>query len=432
MAKKKVLIIAYYFPPLGGAGIQRSLKFVKYLPEFGWEPVILTVKKISYPAWDETLLQEIPNDAKIWRSGSLDPQRLVYLFSKLSDLIPAKQKSGSGNQSADRLRFLKWFFIPDSKIGWFPLALGKGMRIVWKEKIDLIFSTSPPVTSHLLGYCLSRLSNKPLIVDFRDPWDLINQDYPSTLHKRVSQVLKRRILNRSKGFTAVNRQIADELLKEYPGLKSEIISNGFDSADFEGLNPKVSDKFEIVYVGTFNRLHDPRPFLQAYSELLRGRQDFAQRTHFIRVGQVLDWDWNALLKENNLEKWVASIDYLPHRESLKYLLTATVLLLTTGGKKSSPFITTGKIFEYLAAGKPILAIVPQNGAAAQLLRENNSAIIVNPDDKDGIKRALVGWFEKYKSGTLEKGFPTPDLNQYERKYLTQKLAGFFNKCLNER
>jgi len=432
MAKKKVLVIAYYFPPLGGAGVQRALKFVKYLPEFGWEPVVLTVKKISYPAWDETLLHEIPSDAKIWRSGSLDPQRLVYLLSKLSNLKPTKQKSGSGSLPADWLRFLKWFLIPDSKIGWFPLALRKGLRLVRKEKIDLIFSTSPPATSHLLGYWLSKLSKKPLVVDFRDPWDLVAQDYPSTLHKRVSQALKRKILDRVKGFTAVNRQIADELLQESPGLKSEIISNGFDSADFEGLNPKVSDKFEIVYVGTFNRLHDPRPFLQAYSELLRGEEDFAQRAHFTRVGQVLGWDWNTLLKEYNLEEWVASIDYLPHRESLEYLLTAKVLLLTTGGKKGSPYITTGKIYEYLAARKPILAIVPENGAAAQLLRENNIGVIVEPNDKDGIKRALLGWFEKYKAGTLDSGLPTPDLKRYERRYLTQKLAGFFNRCLDER
>src|SRR5574341_72662 len=157
MAKKKVLIIAYYFPPLGGAGVQRALKFAKYLPEFGWEPVVLTVKKISYPAWDETFLQEIPPGAKIWRSGSLDPQRLVYLFSRLSNLKPAKQKSGPTGQTSERLRFLKWFFIPDSKIGWSPFALGKGLRLVRKEKIDLIFSTSPPTTSHMVGYWLSKL-----------------------------------------------------------------------------------------------------------------------------------------------------------------------------------------------------------------------------------------------------------------------------------
>jgi glycosyltransferase involved in cell wall biosynthesis len=432
MAKKKVLIIAYYFPPLGGAGVQRALKFVKYLPEFGWEPVVLTVKKISYPAWDETILQEIPSGAKIWRSGSLDPQRLVYLFSKFNSLKPGKQKSGSGSLPADWLRFLKWFSIPDSKIGWFPLALWKGLRLVRKENIDLIFSTSPPVTAHLVGYWVSKLSKKPLVMDFRDPWDLVAQDYPSTLHKRVSQALKRRILDSSKGFTAVNRQIADELLQESPGLKSEIISNGFDSADFEGLNPKVSDKFEIVYLGTFNRLNDPNPFLRAFSELIQTNETFAQKASFAKVGLVLDWDWSALLKQYNLHNNVVSIDYLPHRESLEYLLRAKVLLLATGGKTDSPLLSTSKIFEYLAARKPILAIVSENGAAAQLLRENDIGVIVEPNDKDGIKRALLGWFEKYKAGILETGLPTPDLKRYERKYLTRRLADFFNRCLDER
>ena len=432
MAKKKVLIIAYYFPPLGGAGVQRALKFVKYLPEFGWEPVVLNVKKISYPAWDETLLQEIPSGAKIWRSGSFDPQRLVYLFSKLSNLKPAQQKPGLGSLPADRLRFLKWFLIPDSKIGWFPLALRKGLRLVRKEKIDLIFSTSPPVTSHLVGYWLSKLSKKPLVVDFRDPWDLVAQDYPSTLHKRVSQALKQKILDRSKGFTAVNRQIADELLQEATGIKSEIISNGFDSTDWEGLKVNSSDKFEVVHLGTFNRLNDPNPFLRAFSELVQTNETFAQKASFTKVGLVLDWNWSALLKQYNLQNNVASIDYLPHRDSLEYLLRAKVLLLATGGKTDSPLISTGKIFEYLAARKPILAIVPQNGAAARLLRENNIGVIVEPNDKDGIKRALLGWFEEYKAGTLESGLPTPDLKGYERKYLTQRLADFFNRCLDER
>ncbi|OGC92949.1 MAG: hypothetical protein A2142_01855, partial [candidate division Zixibacteria bacterium RBG_16_48_11] len=432
MAKKKVLIIAYYFPPLGGAGVQRALKFVKYLPEFGWEPVVLTVKKISYPAWDETLLQEIPSGAKIWRSGSLDPQRLVYLFNRLSNLRPAQRKSGSGGLSADRLRFLKWFLIPDSKIGWFPLALWKGLRLVRKENIDLIFSTSPPVTAHLVGHWLSKLSKKPLVADFRDPWDLVAQDYPSTLHKRASQAVKRKIFDRAKGFTAVNRQIADELLQGATGIKSEIISNGFDSTDLEGLKVNLSDKFEIVHLGTFNRLNDPNPFLRAFSELIQTNETFAQKASFTKVGLVLDWNWSALLKQYNLQNNVVSIDYLPHCESLEYLLRAKVLLLATGGRTDSPLLSTSKIFEYLAARKPILAIVPENGAAADLLRENKIGIIVNPLDKNEIKRALLSLFDQYRAGTLESGLPTPDLKRYERKYLTQRLADFFNRCLDER
>ncbi len=432
MPAKKVLMVAYYFPPLGGAGVQRILKFVKYLPQFGWEPVVLTVKDIDYPALDESLLEEIPSAAEIFRSGSFDPQRLLYIFNVLAGKKKDTKLSASGISRPEKLGFLKWFFIPDSKNGWLPFAPLKGMKILKKEHFDLIFSSSPPVSAHLTAYWLSKISGKPLVIDLRDPWVLIEQEHPSTLHKKFNQNLQRKIFGKAQYITAVNRQIGEEISKVYPELRVEIITNGFDPEDFLDSKVEQTDRFEIVYAGTFNRLNDPRTFLESFGELIKENREFSEKATFTKVGLVLDWDWKALLKEYGIEKHVNSLGYIPHRESVAYLSKGRVLLLTTGGKTGSPLLSTGKIYEYLATGKPILAIVPTSGAAAELLREHSGAIIVAPQNKEGIKQALLTLFEYFKTGKINHHRPPIDLTRFERKYQTQRLAQIFNRCLDER
>ncbi|OGC86489.1 MAG: hypothetical protein A2142_07975 [candidate division Zixibacteria bacterium RBG_16_48_11] len=428
MAKKKVLIIAYYFPPLGGAGVQRVLKFVKYLPDFGWEAVVLTVKNISYPAWDQTLLGEVPKGVEVFRTGSLDPHRILHLLRKLIIQKRGGLKSAS-TRISDKFGFLKCLFVPDTKIGWFPFALWKGLSILRRHKIDVIFSTSPPVTAHLVSFWLSKIGGRPSVLDFRDPSDLVAENYPTALHRKISQSLERKVVSRAKGTVTVDRFVADDFKMKYRCEKIETILNGFDPADFCGLQATASGKFEIVYLGTFNRLHDPRPFLEAYSQLVAENREFAEKASFTKVGLILDWDWPRLLQEYRLEKNVVTIGYLPHRESLQYLLKAQVLLLTTGGEKGSPLFSTGKIYEYLVSRKPILAIVPEKGAAAELLRQQKTGVIVDPRDKDRIKFELVRLFEKHQKGELGLEQTQGNLEQFDRKCLTQKLANFLTDCL---
>ena len=430
MAMKKVLIIAYYFPPLGGAGVQRISKFVKYLPEFGWEPVVLTVKPIDYPAYDETLLEEIPPGVKVYRGGSFDPQRLIHLLRKRENMPQKSQKVVSGIK-AERLGFLKWLFIPDSKIGWLPLAILKGLNIVREQKVDLIFSSSPPATAHLVAYCLSKLSGKPLVVDFRDPWGVGQRGNQSKFHKKMNQWLQRKVFQRAGCAISVNKSMAESFQESYPDMRSAVITNGYDPSDFQGIENISLDKFEIVYSGTFNRWHDPRPFLEAFSELARENVEFAKSAHCTKVGLVLDWDWEELLKQFKLQGQVRSVGYVSHRESLQHLMRGRVLLLTTGGEAGSALVSTGKIYEYLAARKPILAVVPENGEAANLVRENRAGIVVDPKNKKGIQQALLSLFEKFRSGNLKLDNAGCDLTKYERKQLTQRLAEIFSECSNE-
>lgn len=429
MPNKKILVIAYYFPPLGGAGVQRVLKFVKYLPEFGWEPVVLTVKEISYLARDGTLLEELSPGRKVVRTGSFDPHRIIYLVKRFFGVKNQASQNRQLAQPFSKLRFLKWLFIPDSKIGWFPLALWKGLSLIRERKIDLIFSSSPPVTAHLIGYWLSRMTKKPLVLDFRDPWNLSADTYPAALHKKLNQVLERKVLRQAKGIVAVNQFLADELRTKSLAKETEIITNGFDSADFEKLEVHSSSKFEIVYSGTFNRLNDPRPFLRAFSELVSQNQEFAEQSIFTRVGLVLDWDWTSLLREYKLGGNVNSVGYLPHRQSLEYLLKAALLLVTTTGQRGAELISTGKIYEYLAARRPILAIVPEKGAAAKLIREHQAGVVVDPGDQERIKLQLLDFFGKFKRAKLTQECSPTDIGKFERRYLTEKLALFLNQLV---
>ena len=431
MAEKRVLIIAYYFPPLGGAGVQRILKFAKYLPEFGWEPTVLTVKNISYPARDEALLKELPPAIRVVRSGSLDPQRILYLLKRAS-LFQGEKTGKTGAKSGSGPGWLTRLFFPDSKNGWIPFARMRGRSLLKKQEFDLIFSSSPPVSSHMIAYQLTKITGKPLAGDFRDPWELLSETDSGSWCRRLHERLQKKVLARAKGVVAVNGFMAEDLRKKFNDIRLEMIPNGFDSVDFEGFKPEVTDKFEIVYLGTFNLWNNPNPFLQAFSELVRENREFAEKAQFTRVGFVLNWNWNALLEKYGLDdKNVISLDYVPHRESIKHLLRSKLLLLTAGGKKKSVLHTPGKIYEYLAARKPILAIVPQDGAAAELVRKYKAGTAVDPNDQTGMKKELLSLFERYRENNLGNLPSNSELSQLERRNQTQRLAEFFNRCIGE-
>lgn len=427
--RKKVLVVAYYFPPLGGAGVQRVLKFVKYLPDFGWDPVVLTVKDISYPARDQTLLTELPANIEITRAGSFDPFRLSFLLKRLTQKDGAGKVSAGKGRGSSLLRFVGNLAIPDPMNGWIPFAVCRGLRLIKRHKIDLIFSTSPPVSAHLAAHCLSRYTSKPLVLDFRDPWALPGRNYPTALHQKANELLERKILSHACATVTVNKFLAQDLGERFPRRHIATIPNGFDPTDFEMPVVSNNSKFEVTYLGTFNRWHDPRPFLGAASELVRENSAFAKDFTFTKIGLVLDWDWEALLAKYKLREYVTTIGYLPHLEGLGYMKKSQVLLVTTAGEKWAESIVAGKIYEYLASGKPILAVVSRNGAAGELLAKLGVGNIVSPDDKAGIKRELLKMFDDFKANKLGLSIPKVDLSQFERKAQTAQLAKLFDSCL---
>jgi glycosyltransferase involved in cell wall biosynthesis len=434
--KKKVLIIAYYFPPLGMGGVQRVSKFVKYLPFFGWEPVILTVKDIDYFSRDESLLQELSPDVKIYRTGSLDPLRLVFLLRKLF-----KKQRGGPKKVALRnsrkpffsilLSFLNLFFFPDNKIGWFPFALIKGIRICRKQKIDLLFSTSPPLTCHLVAFFLEKLTGIRWVADYRDSHiSYQNAKKPALLKNLLQKNLQKSFLNNADGVISVNKTITQQLKEISPQAEEmEVITNGYDKEDFEVTVKKTEDIFKIIYFGTFSPDCPAEPFLKALSNLLHQGKINQDKIRFIHVGISIGMDIGKMIEEYGLKEVTELKGYLSHKEGIEKLLESNLALLTVS--QSAPVISTGKIYEYFGAQKPVLAIAPQDGEADKLIQSLGAGRVVSPENIPEIEDAILSFYREFETGRLLFK-ANPDMTEkYERKYLTSRLAKLFGRYIEK-
>ncbi len=428
MDEKKVLLIAYYFPPLGMGGVQRAAKFAKYLPGFGWRPFVLTVKDVQYPAKDPSLLEELPPEVKIIRTGSFDPLRISFLLKGL--FAKRKQKADSvEGTTARRSKLSSWLFFPDSKIGWIPFALIAGLKLAREEKIDLIFTTSPPPSLHLMGYLLKLLTGKPWVADFRDPWVGFHyEDYPTPFHLWLKNRLVRRILEKADGIVSVNQKISQRFLSHCPPIKKiRTIPNGYDESDSCLPPPAKSDIFVVAYLGTFSQDHDPKPFLSGLRRVLDEGTVPKEKIKFLHIGLCMGIDFDRLVEKYDLSGVVEKKGYLVHKEALAHMGEASLLLLTTSQTPDAEMISTSKLFEYMASRKPILAIVPLAGAAAEVVHSLNLGKVVSPTDAIRIKRELTAFFSDWEKGGLSVDSDEERIRMFSRRFLTSRLASFFNE-----
>ena len=420
-------MVAYYFPPMGLSGVQRVAKFVKYLPEFGWEPEVLTVEPGGYFAYDESLLEEVKKaGVRTHRTKSWDPTRLFG--KKRTVQLPAE---GSRRWLTALSQFV---FIPDNKMGWRFHAVRAGARRHKEAPFDLIFSTAPPYTAHLIGASLSRKCGIPLITDFRDDWvGNPRHLYPTPVHRWLHLRLERRVLRASAGTLAINKPISDALEKRHAqsSLSSTftVLPQGFDPADFDNTQPPADPvKMRLVYTGVFYDAQTPDYFLRALANLIARRPETGDQLEALFVG-LIPATSQKLVASLDLEKVVRYEGYLPHNEAVAHLLAADVLWMTIGRRPGAEGISTGKLFEYMGAGKPILALTPE-GTARETLNPYGAATIVEPDDTEAISQAIEALWEQWKKGTL----PRPDaayIAQFNRKNLTKKLAQVFEEALPE-
>ncbi len=405
---KKVLILAYYFPPLGGPGVQRTLGYVKYLKEFGWEPVILTVDESTrFDIKDESLLKEIPEVIKIERTHH---------------------------------KYLPWGIraalhkIPDEFIGWLPSTYFKALEIMKKNDYDVIYTTGPPQTAHLIGYLLKKKTGKPLIVDFRDEWTQNPFNKYSFFYIGVNQWLEKKVLQNADAVVSVSEGITKGLrtLINDKNNKFHTITNGYDESDFNNYKPKdtYGDKFRITYTGSFyggypSGSRYPYTFFKIIGDLLKENRINKDDLKIIKIGQEEKLD--PTIPEENIDY----VGYVPHNEVFKYVKNTTILLLVVQTKNRMELAYTGKIFEYINSEKPILALVPKDGVAVDLIRKTNTGVVVEPDDVDGIKKAILDSYNKWKNNDLKIEPNWNVIKQYERKNLTKKLAQIFDELINE-
>lgn len=408
-----VLVIAYYFPPAGGAGVQRTHKYVKYLPDFGWNPVVLTVNDRRARLHDSSLAAEVPEGLPVHRAPALlMPQWLPW---RLRNFIA------------------RWLLVVDEQLGWLPFAVSYGMEIINRGNISVIYSTSSPATAHLVAEHLNRLSKIPWIADFRDPWlENFSLIYPTRFHRQTILRLEDRVCRRASYITMVSEPMRLGLIKRHPNIEQEklvTIPNGYDRADFQGAVPVELESgiFHIIYTGSFySRYLTPNAFLLAVRNLINRRQLLPQsiQVHLIgNIGQPVFQQIAAL----DLEAIVDVPGFLPHTNSIAYLLSADILLLVIGSNPGSEVVFTGKVFEYLAARNPVLALAPP-GVAADLIREADAGVVVDPDDIPAIEEAILKLYRCWQKGDLKINSRPEVIERYERRNLTSRLASLLDKA----
>lgn len=423
---KKVLIITYYWPPASSPGVQRWLKFVKYLSEFDIEPIVLTVDNASVPAVDETLLEDVPAGLKVVFSKALEP---ISLYNALVGKKGNTAEVGLGDikETKSPIKKLAKYlrsnvFIPDAKIGWYYNVRKKAVDLVNSEQIDTIITTGPPHTTHLIGNYVKQKTGVKWIVDFRDPWTgIFYEKYLSRSErsKQKNKSLEQMVLANSDEIITVS----NGLKQEFPSAdeKITVIANGFDPADLPKYEPTKTKYFTLVYTGNLKANQNINGLWKAIESLCTNT-DFRNYFRLELVGNV-HAEIRETINKHGLTNIVEYKPFVQHKEAVKIMMYANMLWLPIPMSANNKLIITGKIFEYLAARTPILSIGPSDGDAAKILAACERDPIIDYDEVATIEKQIMTYFSQWKSNN---GFSTKHEGDahmvYARRSLTQRLA----------
>ncbi|WP_294296767.1 glycosyl transferase family 1 [uncultured Chryseobacterium sp.] len=436
-SQKKILIITYYWPPAGGPGVQRWLKFAKYLPENGWTPVIYTPENPSYPLLDESLMKDIPEGLEMVKIKIWEPYQLAEKLNKSNKKFKAGQFDVGQNQSW-KSRLSIWvrgnFFIPDARVFWVKPSVKFLEQYLQENKIDVVVSSGPPHSLHLIGLALKeKFPDLKWIADFRDPWTEIS--YYKHLKLTKSSDKKHRQLE-----SAVFRNADITLATSYTdaenfrknGANAICITNGFDEADSQSQSQKqISDehqqrKFTFSYIGVLEQLRNPENLWKALDELVKTNPDFAESFTLKFAGRVDDKILNSI-EQSALKDHIANLGYLSHDKAIEEMRASDILLITNFPNPSSKGIIPGKIFEYLATGKQIISFGPDEADVAKILEETQAGKHFSYQDTETITDFILEKFELWKKNQLIEN--TQNIEQFSRRNLTKKLAEILNGFL---
>jgi len=434
--RRKALIITYYWPPAGGSGVQRWVKFAKYLRDFNWEPIIYTPSNPEHPATDKSLLKDLPNDITVIRKPIWEPYRWYKKFIGMSEDsglgagLASETKSNSFKQ-----RIALWirgnFFIPDARKFWIKPSSEFLKNHLSKNPVDVIVSTGPPHSMHLIAKKTAASTGIPWLADFRDPWtniDFVEELNLSLWAKKLHARKERQVLQKADAVVAVTPTMAKEL-DETAGRKVHVITNGFDPEDFEKNDITTDDFFSVLHIGTMNKARNPEMLWKVLQELTREHPSFAESLKLRLVGKV-DASVRDLVKQFSLEQYVDIVDYIPHNEIVKEQQRAQVLLLIVNQSPNAYLLYQGKLFEYLASGRPILTIGPEEGDTRTLLKELGQNNYAPFNDRDALKKQLLTLFEQFKKGKLS-GVKMTDIEHFSRKKLTENILNIFESITSD-
>ena len=432
---RSVLMLCYYYPPLGGIGSQRSQKFAFYLPDYGWRPIVLTPARGSYLV-DPSLDDGTSRGVEIVRTGYLD---LSSMFKRaVANARPANgDTAGAPVEGGAMVEFLRrsvrnWFYVPDGQIGWYPFATNSGRRAIETSGAEVIYSSSFPVTAHLAARRLKQATGKPWVADFRDLWTENHYaEYTSAFRKRIDQMMESGLLDAADVLVTVSDYWAGTLRKLTGGRKRvEVIRNGFDAGEFAAVERRRPEKWTITYAGNFyGAKQDPTAFFEALRRIIDTGQVASAEVQVKIVGEP-DAFVQEIVSRLGLASVTSFTGFVPYSQSLAHQVESSMLLLILHGDKSNPGLMPGKLYEYLGARRPIMAIMPAEFEAARLIRETRAGVIMDRSDSAAIDRCLIESYAAHKSNSAYSANEC-DLTPYERKQGAQKLADIFSDCLGE-
>ena len=415
----KVLIITYYWPPAGGSGVQRWLKFVKYLPEFGVTPVVFTVENPEYAVEDESLQNEVADDVEVLRGKIWEPNQLLGKWGGKGKKVSAGFLDAKPGIKDRILRFIRAnYFIPDSRKFWIKPSVKLLTDYLRDKDFDAIITTAPPHSVHLIGLALKKKFGLKWVADFRDPWTSI--DYFHNLPLTRSSLKKHRYLEeevlRNADWVIV---VGGRMKEEYDAYNKNVrvISNGYDTYGPQG-TVTLDPEFTLTYAGLMNDDRNPKGLWRVLGKISAADPDFKADLKIRIVGSCSP-EVLLSIKDNGLSDNLDNLGYQDHNQVARYQQSAQVLLLTVNEVPSAKGIVTGKIFEYMQARRPVLAIGPTDGDLADIIDKTRSGVIVDFGDEDGMEKVVHGFYQQYKTGSLTVN--SRNIEGYHRRNLTGEL-----------
>ncbi|WP_299554899.1 glycosyltransferase family 4 protein [Seonamhaeicola sp.] len=421
--RKKALIITYYWPPAGGPGVQRWLKFVKYLPEFNIDPVVFIPENPNYALRDDSLVDEVPDGVTILKFPIKEPYKLARFFSKKkSNTISKGIISEERNQSLIEKIMLYVrgnFFIPDARKNWVTPSVKFLSDYISKETIETIITTGPPHSLHLIGMQLKDRLGVKWIADFRDPWTTIGYHKKLKLTRRSQKkhsFLERSVLN-SADQVIVTSFVTKDVFSEMTPKPIEVITNGYDYEPVEAVD--LDAKFSLAHIGSLLSKRNPEILWSVLSDLVNEVPGFSSNFQLNFVGAV-SGEVMQSLENYNLSSFVNDIGYISHKEAVKFQRKSQVLLLIEIDSEDTRSIIPGKLFEYMVSNRPIMAMGPKGSDVEKLIKETNTGNYFYYSDYDSLKTTIMDHYKAYKANSLES-FPI-GLQKYSRKKLTETLS----------
>lgn len=427
---RKVLIITYYWPPGGGAGVQRWLKFVKYLRIYGWEPVVYTAENGEMPAYDQSLLRDVPDHLTVIKRPIWEPYDAYKKFigRKPEDKINAgflAEEKAPGLLENISVWIRGNLFIPDARRFWIRPSVKYLIRYLRENPVDAIVSTGPPHSMHLIASGVVKKLKLPWLADFRDPWTEIDfyKDLNLTLcADRKHKKLERKVLQSADAVVTISKSMAESAGKIY-NREYFIVTNGYDPDDRAVENILPDKKFSIAHIGSMVKTRNPGTLWKVLSSICQTDVNFRNDLEIKLVGKV-DYSVTESIKRHGLQNNLNKIDYLDHTEVVKVQQQSQVLLLMINDTPNVKMILPGKFFEYMAAGRPILCIGAE-GDASELLRETGTGLFSDFYDEDSLRTNILKLYTMYKEGKLNI---TPQgTERFSRKVLTGKIAGILDE-----